>query len=97
VQCGSAVVVRVTDDGPGIAQAELPHLFERFYRAARGQQRRSGGIGLGLAICKAFIEAHGGRIWAESNEHGTTFAFSLPIDPAVARADRTEAVLARSM
>jgi PAS domain S-box-containing protein len=89
-QRGDAIEIRVTDDGPGIAPDELPHLFERFYRAARGQQRRSGGIGLGLAICKAFIEAHGGRIWAESGESGTTFAFSLPIEPAL---DRAEVVL----
>ncbi|HEX5691437.1 MAG TPA: ATP-binding protein, partial [Roseiflexaceae bacterium] len=79
-----SLVVRVADDGPGIAADELPHLFERFYRAARGQQRRSGGTGLGLAICKAFVEAHGGRIWAESNARGATFAFSLPLQPAYA-------------
>jgi signal transduction histidine kinase len=90
-----AIVVRVTDDGPGIAPEELPHLFERFYRAARGQQRRSGGIGLGLAICKAFIEAHGGSIWAESSAAGATFAFSLPIDAAVDGAEQREAVLAQ--
>ena len=80
-QCERSVVLRVADDGPGIAADELPHLFERFYRASRGQQRRSGGIGLGLAICKAFVEAHGGRIWAESSAHGATFAFSLPLQP----------------
>ncbi|HEU5099627.1 MAG TPA: ATP-binding protein [Roseiflexaceae bacterium] len=95
-KCDPAIVIRVTDDGPGIAPDELPHLFERFYRAARGQQRRSGGIGLGLAICKAFVEAHGGRIWAESSAQGTTFAFSLPID-AADPADRDEAVLARQI
>ena len=96
-QDGSTIVVRVSDDGPAIAPEELPHLFERFYRAARGQQRRSGGIGLGLAICKAFVEAHGGRIWAESDEQGTSFAFSLPIDMTVDGVDRTEAVLAQSI
>ncbi len=97
VRDGSTIVVRVSDDGPGIAPEELPHLFERFYRAARGQQRRSGGIGLGLAICKAFVEAHGGRIWAESDEQGTSFAFSLPAAPAVDGADRIEAVLAQDI
>jgi PAS domain S-box-containing protein len=96
-QDGSTIVVRVSDDGPAIAPEELPHLFERFYRAARGQQRRSGGIGLGLAICKAFVEAHAGRIWAESDEQGTSFAFSLPIDMTVDGVDRTEAVLAQSI
>jgi signal transduction histidine kinase len=72
-------VVSVADEGPGIAPDELPHIFERFYRAQRGLQRRSGGTGLGLAICKAFVEAHGGRIWAESDEGGTTISFSLPL------------------
>jgi signal transduction histidine kinase len=72
------VAVRVTDNGPGIAPDELPHVFERFYRAQRGLQRRSGGTGLGLAICKAFVEAHGGTIWAESAPGGTTIAFTLP-------------------
>lgn len=94
-QDDSAILVRVSDNGPGIAPEELPHLFERFYRAGRGQQRRSGGIGLGLAICKAFVEAHGGRIWVESDEQGTTFAFALPIGVSVNGADRPETVLAQ--
>jgi signal transduction histidine kinase len=95
VQDDSAILVRVSDNGPGIAPKELLHLFERFYRAARGQQRRSGGIGLGLAICKAFVEAHGGRIWVESDEQGTTFAFALPIGVSVNGADRSETILAQ--
>ncbi|MEO6457472.1 MAG: ATP-binding protein [Chloroflexia bacterium] len=72
------VVVRISDNGPGIAADELPHLFERFYRTQRGVQRRSGGTGLGLAICKAFVEAHGGTIWVEGGTGGTTIAFTLP-------------------
>jgi len=72
------VVVSVSDDGPGIDDDEAPHIFERFYRARRGHQQRSGGIGLGLAICKAFVEAHGGAIWAESSAHGTTISFVAP-------------------
>jgi PAS domain S-box-containing protein len=96
-QSDAGIVVRVTDDGPGIAPDELPHLFERFYRTASGQQRRSGGIGLGLTICKAFVEAHGGRIWVESSAHGTTFAFSLPLDPAADGAARTETTLVQSI
>jgi len=79
------VVVSVSDNGPGIAPDELPHVFERFYRARHGRQQRSGGTGLGLAICKAFIEAHGNAIWAESSVQGTTISFSLPLaSPAVA-------------
>jgi signal transduction histidine kinase/HAMP domain-containing protein len=74
----SGVVIRVSDNGPGIMPDDLPHVFERFYRAQRGVQRRSGGTGLGLAICKAFVEAHGGTIWSESSAMGTTMAFTLP-------------------
>jgi len=73
------VIVSVLDNGPGIDPDELPHVFERFYRARHGRQQRSGGTGLGLAICKAFIEAHGGSIWAESSGQGTTISFSLPL------------------
>lgn len=80
LQDGS-VVVRVADDGPGIADDELPHIFERFYRAKRGSKLRAGGTGLGLAICKAFVEAHDGSIWAESTSHGTTIAFAVAAAP----------------
>lgn len=75
------ILVQVADDGPGIDTDELPHIFERFYRAARGYQQRSGGTGLGLAICKAFVEAHGGGIGVESSEHGTIISFSVPTAP----------------
>ena len=81
---GDKIVVSVADNGPGIASNELPHVFERFYRTRRGRQQRSSGTGVGLAICKAFIEAHGGVIWAESSAQGTTISFSLPIgEPSV--------------
>ncbi len=73
------MVVAVSDNGPGIAPDELPHVFERFYRARHGRQQHSGGTGLGLTISKAFIEAHGGVIWAQSSVRGTTFSFSLPL------------------
>ena len=63
--------IRVCDSGPGIPAAELPYVFERFYQG-RGQQK--GGAGLGLAICKGIVEAHGGRIWAEGQlGRGSTF------------------------
>lgn len=78
-QRADTVILSVSDNGPGIAPDELPHVFERFYRARHGRQQRSGGTGLGLAISKAFIEAHGGTIWAESNKQGTTISFSLPL------------------
>src|SRR5207249_3588473 len=76
---GDKIIVSVSDNGPGIAPDELPHVFERFYRARHGRQQRSSGTGLGLTICKAFIEAHGGAIWAESSVQGTTISFSQPI------------------
>ena len=76
---GDTIIVSVSDNGPGIDPDELPHVFERFYRARHGRQQHSGGTGLGLTICKAFIEAHGGVIWAESSGQGTTISFSLPL------------------
>jgi PAS domain S-box-containing protein len=81
-QHAGGVLVRVADDGPGIDEDELPHIFERFYRATRGHQQRSGGTGLGLAICKAFVEAHEGAIWAESGARGTIISFTVPAAPA---------------
>jgi PAS domain S-box-containing protein len=75
----NVIVVSVSDNGPGIAPDELPHVFERFYRTRHSRQHYSGGTGLGLTICKAFIEAHGNVIWAESSVRGTTISFSLPL------------------
>lgn len=72
------VIVSVSNNGPGIASDELPHIFERFYRAREGRQQHSGGTGLGLTICRAFVEAHGTTIWAESEGYRTTISFSLP-------------------
>ena len=76
------IIVSVSDNGPGIASDELPHVFERFYRAQHGRQQRSGGTGLGLTICKAFIEAHGGNVWVEDGKQGTIISFSLPLIPS---------------
>ena len=72
------VVVSVSDRGSGIASEELPHVFERYYRARQGQKRREG-LGLGLYITKGLVEAHGGRTWVESRSgEGSTFSFTLP-------------------
>jgi two-component system, OmpR family, phosphate regulon sensor histidine kinase PhoR len=72
------VVVWVADTGVGIDPADLSRIFERFYKADRS--RAEGGTGLGLAIVKHLIQAHGGRIWAESTEGaGSTFYFTLPV------------------
>jgi two-component system sensor histidine kinase KdpD len=74
---GHDVEVRVTNSGPGIPAKDLERVFERFYRVRLEGTRMIHGTGLGLTICKGIIEAHGGRIWAESSE-GTTIAFTLP-------------------
>ena len=69
----------VQDDGPGIPPEHLPFIFERFYRADAARDRAAGGAGLGLAIARALVEAHGGRIEAESAPgRGTTLTFCLP-------------------
>jgi signal transduction histidine kinase/ActR/RegA family two-component response regulator len=66
----------VKDNGPGIAADQLTHLFDRFWQASKSDRR---GTGLGLTICKAIVEAHGGRIWAESEPGaGTTVFFTIP-------------------
>lgn len=68
------VTVSIQDSGPGIDPADLPHVFERFYKSSD-----SGGMGLGLSIAKYIVEAHGGKIWAESEAgKGTKISFSLP-------------------
>lgn len=73
------VVVSVADTGKGIPPEELPRIFERFYRGEQSRSRRHGGAGLGLAIAKQLVEAHGGRIWAESEPgKGTKVSFTLP-------------------
>lgn len=72
------VVFAVKDTGVGIPEEELPRIFERFYKADRS--RSGGGTGLGLSIARHTIEAHGGRIWAESEPgKGSTFFFTLPV------------------
>ena len=77
-QVPDAVQVAVVDHGIGIAPADRDRIFERFYKADRA--RSGGGTGLGLSISRHLVEAHGGRIWAESTEgQGSTFYFTIPI------------------
>jgi two-component system OmpR family sensor kinase len=72
--------IGVKDTGSGISPEDLPHVFDRFYRADKSRSREGGGSGLGLAIARSIVEAHGGRIWAESEiGKGTTISFTLPM------------------
>ncbi|HET89248.1 MAG TPA: HAMP domain-containing protein [Chloroflexi bacterium] len=76
---GQGVHVVVRDTGEGIPADALPHLFERFYRTDQARSRDAGGSGLGLTIARSLVEAHGGRIWAESEPGaGSTFTIALP-------------------
>ena len=77
---GPSIVVEVTDTGAGIDAAHLPHVFDRFYRADPSRARATGGAGLGLAIVRQLIDAHGGTVTASSKGlgHGATFTVSLP-------------------
>lgn len=75
------LTVIVSDDGMGIPKENLEKIFDRFYRVDRARARSMGGTGLGLAIARELIEAHGGNIWAESEEGiGTTIFFTLPLE-----------------
>jgi PAS domain S-box-containing protein len=81
---GSEVLFWVADSGAGIPAEDLPHLFDRFWQARKTDKR---GAGLGLAIVKGIVEAHGGRVWVESQAGvGTTFFFTMPV--AAASADQ---------
>ncbi|MHB8986640.1 MAG: sensor histidine kinase [Eubacteriales bacterium] len=75
------IAFSVRDSGPGIDRKELGSVFERFYRTDKSRSRAGGGAGLGLAIAKGLIEAHGGKIWAESAPgEGSRFTFTIPIN-----------------
>lgn len=77
---GERMVLRVTDNGTGIPPADLPRIFERFYRVEKGRSRASGGTGLGLSIVKEIIESHRGTVHAESElGKGTTIVIGLPL------------------
>ena len=74
------IVISVTDQGRGIPAREIAKIFDRFYRIEERMQKDPGGLGLGLSLCKSLVEAHGGKIWVESEVgKGSTFCFTIPI------------------
>jgi len=73
-----AVMVEVIDGGPGIPPEDMMRVFDRFYRGEKSRSRITGGAGLGLAIAKGIVEAHGGHIGVESGPGRTRFFFTLP-------------------
>lgn len=78
---GDTVVAKVTDNGIGIPEEDLPHLFERFYRVEKSRNQDAGGTGLGLAIAKEIAEAHGGSIKVSSvSGKGTSVTLELPVE-----------------
>jgi signal transduction histidine kinase len=73
------VIVFVADDGPGIPEEDIAHIFDRFWTARRNARTR--GTGMGLAIVRGVMEAHGGRAWVERGEsHGATFCLHFPVE-----------------
>jgi signal transduction histidine kinase len=80
---GDRVLLQVRDDGLGIDPEILPYLFERFYRGEKSRTGDHGETGLGLAIARSIVQAHGGDLTAESlgRGQGSTFTISLPIEP----------------
>ena len=81
-QVEGEIHARVQDTGKGIQAKDLPHIFDRLYRADRARSRDTGGSGLGLSITRSLVEAHSGRIWVHSMEdEGNAFTFALPLNP----------------
>jgi signal transduction histidine kinase len=76
------VEISVSDTGEGIPAEDLPNIFERFYRVDKSRSRATGGHGLGLTIAKRLVEAHGGKIEAQSEVgKGSRFTFTVPVSP----------------
>ncbi len=77
-----AALIRISDTGIGIAAADLPHVFDRFWRADKVRSRSAGGTGLGLAIARWIVDRHGGTIVVSSEVgQGSTFTVTLPLAP----------------
>jgi len=87
----TGLTLHITDNGPGIPPHLAERIFDRFYQVESGHERSSSGVGLGLAICRGFVEAHGGRIWAENRTDGKSGAvFHLWFPPMVLRVQERE-------
>ena len=87
----TGLTLHITDNGPGIPLHLAERVFDRFYQIESGHERSSSGVGLGLAICRGFIEAHGGRIWAENRTDGKSGAiFHLWFPPMLLRAQERQ-------
>ncbi len=87
----TGLTLHITDNGPGIPPHLVERVFDRFYQVESGHERSSSGVGLGLAICRGFVEAHGGRIWAENRADGKSGAvFHLWFPPTVLRAQERQ-------
>src|SRR5262249_56904741 len=82
IQDCDTIIIRVTDDGPGIPEDDKTNLFEPFFRVDRSRSKRTGGYGLGLSIAKRIVEAHGGTIAVENN--GTRCALVIVTLPTAA-------------
>jgi len=87
-QLGDQVSIRVIDQGPGIADADMPHLFEPFFSTSDVMKHSSGdsgyqkrGMGLGLAIVKRFTRLHGGDVHVATGPKGSTFTVTIPVEP----------------
>ena len=83
------VLFRVSDDGPGIPSEQRSRIFDSFYRVDNSLTRVASGAGLGLAICQGLVRAHGGQIWVEAAEAGTSIAFTIPRGNAPVRPEET--------
>ena len=75
----TTVVLTVEDQGPGVAPEERPFVFDRLYRGRAARESHPGGTGLGLYVCRRLVEAHGGRIWIESETGRSAVSFSVPV------------------